>query len=865
MDSLQGRAIGKNPTLMIVQDAPSTREFEDGMYGIKSTFLFAVIEKAMKKSLDPIYLTSLVPFKTVSNEPNKEELVEGRNALYEEIDRVKPECILCLGNAVYNVLFTDTEGSLVKNRSKILELKTKTGTFKSVVSYSPFYIEKSDSDNLLKSFAKDVELAYIVATGQYRDALTSNTVYCSTGSQIKELIGHIQEVGRCSFDFETTGLDVFAEDFAATGISFSFNHGSSFFIPLVHPESPFKEPDKLSIVLNALKAILEDPDIVKIAHNASFDYKVAWVNGIRIKGQIHDTMLMHHIFNEKIPHGLKPIVDEIWPEYGGYEEKVKQYKWSEIPMELLSPYAGTDTDLTLRLSTYLLNWLFDDMRLYRLYRNLVMFSFKGLCHASIRGMDIDNERLLGYIDEAQALIGEVEEGLRKIPEVMKFEKSTEGTVNRNMIKTLEQRIEKARAKYPKSRTEDTKTVQNYEKKIADIKSGAVKIYEGINFGSHKQLANLLYTSAGLSYDQPYVSAKRQNYPTTNKDYISHFDDYSGFIAGLQKWRSLAKTQSTYLKGIHERLDRQSKIHTSFLQHGTESGRLSSQNPNLQNLPNKDRVKDDENRKIVGYVKDVFVPPEDYYIVQVDYSQAELRIVADFAGEENMLQVYDEGGDIHMTTAASMYGEPIDKFKELEAKMIKDWRSKAKPVNFGLIYLMSPEALVDYAKNNYGVTMTQEEGMLYHRAFFKKYPKITHYHDLYIAKASKFGYVRTLYGRRRRTPDIDHPDDYLRGFDERIAVNSPVQGTAGEFTVFALGLLENRLCSRTIIVNTIHDSILFYIHKDDLNPELRKIRYTMENLPNERYFGKELKQAFMKVDVELSLRSWRDMEEYDIPD
>lgn len=389
------------------------------------------------------------------------------------------------------------------------------------------------------------------------------------------------------------------------------------------------------------------------------------------------------------------------------------------------------------------------------------------------------------------------------------------------------------------------------------------IYEGINFGSYLQMGALLYTKEGFGYEEPYDKKKRKVSRLTDKPTLSQFDDYSGFIEGLFFWRSLEKTISTYLVGILDRLDSKNKVHTSFLQHGTTSGRLSSRDPNLQNLPSKDRVKHPVAREVVGFVKDVFIAPQGHKLVQVDYSQAELRIAADFATEVNMLNAYNNGEDLHALTASTMMGLTLAQFYELPKDQQKSGRTKAKAVNFGLIYGMSADGLQDYARTSYGVTMTLDEAKEARRKYFELYPRLLYYHELYIQKAVKFGYVRTLFGRKRICPDIYEDDDYLRAFSERIAINSPVQGTAGEFTIWACGLLRNRLHPRVRFVNTIHDSILFYIPDDILEESLRMIKFTCENLDTEPFFGKKLQRVGMGVDIEMTDTSWNKMEEYQL--
>ena len=321
------------------------------------------------------------------------------------------------------------------------------------------------------------------------------------------------------------------------------------------------------------------------------------------------------------------------------------------------------------------------------------------------------------------------------------------------------------------------------------------------------MGSLLYGAEGFGFEKPYVKAKRAEAEATGKEYLMELNDSTRFIDDLLLYRSIGKTLSTYLHGINDRLDANDRVHTSFLQHGTKSGRLSSQNPNLQNLTNVAKLTDPTAIEVVSMVKKPFIAPEGYTLCQIDYSQAELRIIASFAGETNMLDAYNAGIDLHALYAARMLKTDLDGFYKLDKADQKNWRTRAKAGNFGLIYGMSAEGLVHYAKNNYGVILSLKEATEMRNDFFAMYPRLLDYHDTYIAKGRKFGYVRTLYGRMRRVPQILDQNEYIRGMDERVAINSPVQGTAGEFTVFAISLLRNRLDPRVKFVNTVHDSIV----------------------------------------------------------
>ena len=226
----------------------------------------------------------------------------------------------------------------------------------------------------------------------------------------------------------------------------------------------------------------------------------------------------------------------------------------------------------------------------------------------------------------------------------------------------------------------------------------------------------------------------------------------------------------------------------------------------------------------------------------------------------MIAVYAGDGDIHTKTAASVMHLTVEQFKELEKDVQKLKRFQAKAVNFGFLYGMSAEGFQDYAKTGYKVIYTDEEAVHTRNAFFDTYPALLDYHELYKEKGRKYGWVRTLFGRRRRLLDINSSDGYKRGADERVAVNSPIQGSAGEFTLFAIALLYLRLPKRWKIVNTIHDSIMLYVPTEEVKEAAAFVQYTMSNLPTKQYFNKELYKVKMKADAEASTESWADLQE-----
>lgn len=777
--------------------------------------------------------------------------------------------ILTMGSDATKI-FESGKVDLKKNRGilKVANIGDKLIPF--IQTYSEDYVDKFR--NNVEEWALDILKAYNLANGVVDAVGNTKMVLVDTMDKVDELIDYVKQTGIASFDFENTkitNLGVNDPDFYATTLSFSFQFGSGWVIPLYHYDRVFTDNQIATIFEKLRVEVFENPEVRKIAQHLKWDAHVLNHYGIgKLRGRIDDTKLMMHLYNEVERRGLKDMVRVFFSEFAGYENATKGMKWHEIPLIVLAQYNATDTDLTLRLAVLLESYLQKDVRSYIIYRNLTMSAWRPLFNAEVMGMDIDKEFLAKAIKTVDKDISEQLEKLNSYKQVKRYKfalnKQKVDAELKSVYGKLKQRIldseKMAKAKYEKAKVKKeswkdyyvvTKTEDLLKIKLQDLKTGKTVLFGEFNFGSPKQVSDLLFTSEfGFKLDSDDIS--------TGKDNLESLDDDTGFVQDLLAYRSMGKMQSTYLRGIMDRLDEDGRVHTTFKIDGTSSGRLSSQNPNLQNIPNPYKLKDERLKNIVSYVKRSFTVPDGYTLIQADYAQAELRIIASFADETNMLEVYRTGGDLHSLTASKLIGVAYEYFIEHKHEYKLD-RFKAKAVNFGFIYGISVWGFVEYARVNYGIVLTEDEGQEIRDMFFELYPKLLEYHDTYIQKGIKFGWVRTLFGRKRHLPNIEAFDNFTRGQDERVAINSPIQGTAGEFTIFAIALFWNRLPRRWKLVNTIHDSIMFYIPTDELERAVEYIKYTMENLPIKQYFGKELKLG-MKVDVEASTENWASLEE-----
>lgn len=900
---------GGSGKLMIVLDYPSQQADLKGVPSQDDSMFWGLLENVLSLKRENIYVTYLVKCRPADGKPSSQEAYKCLSYLREEIKEVNPSSIVVLGDLSFKTVCGET--GISKNRGKVYEIPfdLADGTIerkKIVPTYSMRYAETKPE--ALKDIAMDIQQAVSIGNGEEIKGTSTDTVLVDDSGKLYDLINYVHTTKDFCYDFETFSkldsdkkapLNHYSDNFDVSVLSVSFQHHSSYVIPLHHFDSPWSKEGVMDVLSKLNSEVLMDSSIDKIAHNMKFDRHCWSYFGFHeMKGIQYDTMLMHHILNENDSHGLKDITGQIFPEYRDYEQEIKKFGgWGKVPLTELSKYAGIDTDLTLRLKTHFLNELLKTPRLHRLYRNLVGPSIDVLFKAEREGCLIDTSFAKTAIEEAQVMLSDQDKVLRSFSSVKRFDIAKEQQarvlaisnqkekLGKALDKESESRKRKANAENTKLKAAEARDKRNHalegrikerllalekpcetvsikmaKEKLRNLTLGITSVYKGLNFDSPPQLCDFLYGEDGLNKPLPYVRGKG-HMETTEKKYLEQLTDYSGFLNALFLHRTMQKTLSTYLVGVYDRCDRNKRVHPSFLQHGTVTGRLSCRNPNLQNVPRGAKLKDASAIKLVSQIKKLFVPIEGHTLLQVDYSQGELRVAAEFGNEETMLKAYREGLDIHSLTGQKVSGLSDEEWENLDKDGKKRKRSDAKAVNFGFIYGLGVDGFIEYAKNNYGRIYSKDEATVMRNNYFHTYNKLTLWHADYVARAQANGYVETLFGRRRRLPDILHPDDFKRSEAERAAINSPIQGTLGEITVFAMCILANRLDSRVRLMNTVHDSILYYVPDNLLESTIKVITDTCENLPMKEYFGRTLSKVSMEVDIELSKKSWGDLEEY----
>jgi DNA polymerase-1 len=564
---------------------------------------------------------------------------------------------------------------------------------------------------------------------------------------IKLLVQNILKQTSVSFDTETTGLDALNAELV--GLSFSWEQGKGFFVPI--PENH----DEAQQVIEHFRPFFEAEHIEKIGQNLKYDLKVLARYNIRVAGPLFDTMIAHYLINPDMRHTMD-ILSETYLKYTpksmddllGKKGK-NQRTIREIPASELKEFAVEDADITLQLKQHFKPVL-EDTATKKLFDEIEIPLVQVLADMETEGVRLDTE----------------------------FLKSLEEELN-NDIKTLEQ----------------------------DIFDQAGSQF---NIGSPKQLGEILFDKLKIG-GVKQKKTKTGQY-ATGEEVLSFLALENKVVKDILDWRQLVKLQNTYVTALPQQIcKRTGRVHTDYMQAVAATGRLSSNNPNLQNIP----IRTERGRQI----RKAFVArDEDHTLLSADYSQIELRIIAALSGEENMIEAFRQGIDIHTATAANVFNVPLE-------EVTREQRSNAKTVNFGIIYGVSAFGLSNQT------SMTRSESAALIDAYYKTYPQLRAYINEQIAIARECGFVQTVLGRRRYLKDINSQNVMVRGGAERNAVNAPIQGSAADIIKVAMINIHKKLTSenwKSKMLLQVHDELVFDVHNSELEKIQPMIKHEMEN-------------------------------------
>ncbi len=564
---------------------------------------------------------------------------------------------------------------------------------------------------------------------------------------VKLLLQNLMNQTSVCFDTETTGLDALNAELV--GMSFSFEKGKGFYVPF--PENQ----EEAQVLVDKFKPFFESETIEKIGQNIKYDLKILSHYGVQIKGKLFDTMIAHYLINPDMRHNMD-VLSETYLKYSpkSIEDLIgkkgkNQKSMRDVALEEIKEYAAEDADIT-----------------YQLKQNFSPILDKA---------------------ETKKLFDEIELPLIPVLAAMELE-----GINLDVPFLKEMSIEMA------------KESNALEQKIYETAG------EKFNLASPKQLGDILFDKLKIG------GAKQKKTKTgqyaTGEEILSYLEKDNPIVKDILDWRQMVKLQSTYIDALPNQVDAKTgRVHTDYMQTVAATGRLSSNNPNLQNIP----IRTERGRLI----RKAFVArDENYTLLSADYSQIELRIIAALSGEENMIKAFQNNEDIHKSTAAKVFNVPLE-------EVTKEQRSNAKTVNFGIIYGVSAFGLSNQTD------LSRKEAAELIDAYYATYPKLKSYMSNQVDFARENGYVQTVLGRRRYLKDINSANMMVKSGAERNAVNAPIQGSAADIIKIAMINIHKKLTFenwKSKMLLQVHDELVFDVHNSELEKIKPMIKHEMEN-------------------------------------
>lgn len=679
--------------------------------------------------------------------------------------------------------------------------------------------------------------------------------------ELKKLIQCCKQTGYASVDFETNAEPLYNKSFKPTILSVTFQPGFGCSIPLDHFETKkytSKGWNWKKMLRKFGEEVIENPNVVKVAWNYKFDDQIFQKYNIYYRGVCLDGMLAKYLLNEEKPNDLKSMVRRYLPEYGDYEkqDKFDKIPWDKKELEPLCHYGCQDTDYTLRLMLFFEKKLID-LGLYNTYRNLIMTASRVLTSVEKNGLYVDrafNQELLdSYLPKIEA----AKEAIYNLPKVKKFTKLYNQSKIEKYIAKLEEEIENLDPRV------DKRKIQSREQKIANIRAGVfttkkeLELIRPVSLGSSVDLPQLMYSEEGFNFE--VIKKNDSGKPSTDEETLTNLrltvkkpdSPKAVFLDSLLELRGLEKMYKTYIEGWHEKTQDDDRLHGRFLIHGTTSGRLSSAEPNAQQIP---KTSVDPN------IKKQLVAPKGTLYIASDFSQAELRIMAHLSGDETYLNAFNSGQDPHLAIAATkyhvLYKEALKIYEDENHPDHKIWkvrRKQAKQIAFGLIYGIGAKLLaVKLSDPKSGIIVTPEEAQKEMDIFFGQHPKL----KTFLKKQEKFlrknGYLVSLFGRKRRLPQIYSSDRGEEAYALRLALNFPCQSAASDMCLFGSILIyylmrQGKLPS-TKSVCLVHDANYQITKPENINTwSIYEMWQIYRNPLTKPYFGFQIDDVTMDMD------------------
>jgi len=732
--------------------------------------------------IDPkqVAITSVTKCSSFKSEASKADIKACRRHLEAEIDVIKPSWILALGG---EALFTAAGRSgIMKYRGQIFDFKGKPDV-KVVGTISPSMVFRNPG--LRGGFVADLAYVNRLSKGEKSsDALVPKRVLSTmTVDGLRALADELKVCEGYAFDIETTGFDEFKPDAKIISLSLStWREGDKgprdcWVVPLYHPESPWKKNWKK--VLAGLAKFLRMPKR-RVAHNGKFDLR--WLRHFGARFALtFDTMLAAHLLNENRPKSLESLAREL---LGVEPWKIDNTTLINQPWKRVAKYNGMDTWNTAGIYFILRDQLMEQRRLAVLFARMSVPASEVFTDIERRGIFVDVPLMDERAHIAKTELKAIDDGLMEwVPD---------------------------KSEWPANIKEVNFNASNFARwwifdwlelpVLARGKAGNPSLAEGV--------------MSKLAQDHPHKVLN--------------------LLLDRVKWN---KYDTSFFSAYQEQVDENDRIHTTFKLTGTVTGRLSSGKGDQEKVTGRVQNRGVNLQQVPrdSFVRGIFGAAPGWAFIECDYSQIELRVAAFVANEPTMKYLYNTGQDIHMTMAMRMTGKP-------ESEVTKEERKKAKAVNFGFLYGMGWLKFISTAWENYGVVVTEEEAKSFRKAFFDEFPMLLKWHNKQRMMAHKYGRVESVIGRVRHLPDINSSDHKVVAEAERQAINSPVQSFASDMAVMALVRIDAELKRRGLkarSVGTVHDAINFECPEEELEEVVPLIKWHMENVPLEKWFGVHL--------------------------
>lgn len=685
-------------------------------------------------------------------------------------------------------------------------------------------------------------------------------------SQVKRLVKACLKTGIASVDFETNAEGIYNKTFKPTILSITFQVGSGVSIPLCHHE--YENPHWKRWLKYFGRKVVENPNVTKVGWNLKFDLQIFELYGIYVRGTVLDGMLMKYLLNEEKPNDLKSMVRRYLPEHGDYEkaEKFDKIPWDKKPLEPLCKYGCQDTDYTLRLAMFFESKLIE-IGMYPLFRHLIMPASRVLQHAEKTGLYLDRKFNQELLESYKPKIEQATSNCLNLPRVKKFSRWLVQERISKYLASIESELENLDYNSPK----DARKIASREQKISNIRAGVfttkkeLELTREVNLGSTIDLPLLLYSEKGFKFPIiKYTKDKKTNRdtdkPSTDEDTLVELrltvknpeNPKAIFLDNLLELRGLKKMYTTYIEGWHDKVQDDDRIHGQFKIIGTTSGRLSSSEPNLQQIPKT---------SVDANIKKQLVAPHGKLYMALDYSQAELRIMAHLSGDETYLEAFAKGQDPHLAIAANKYGVSYDEANKAysdeqhpDYKLWKNRRKQAKQICFGIIYGIQKKLLaVKLSDPKAGIIVTPDEAQQQLNEFFQEHPKIKKFMINQEKVLIKHGYIKSLFGRKRRLPQVYSDNEQEAAYAVRLSVNMPCQSAASDMNLFAsiLNYWKMRQGKLPFMQETcnVHDATYYLVSPEYINTwVVYEIWETCRNPNTKEYFNFQIDDVSMSMDI-----------------